>query len=144
MVYFLGTEHEAPLLDTWTKSSPRFYVSEPQPYELSAVRANLNLPFIRYIGAYTGCGCGYRSILRLGIQGEPEDPVATQSDHEALARYLHEVLAQNRSVQIYGCWSGEESQPLEQQRTVEVSEIASPEFAFRERELLTVTPEPPR
>lgn len=142
MVYVLGTEHEAPLLDVWAKSSPQFYVSEPQPDESNSVRANLTSPCIRYLGAYTGCGCGFHSILRSGIEYEPEDPPATQSDHEALVRYLHEVLAHNQAVQIYGCWSGDESQPAEHRRAVKASEIASPQFAFRERELLTVDLEP--
>lgn len=143
MVYFLGTGREAPILDTWTESSPRFYVSEPQPEELSGVRTNLPLPFVRYLGAYTGCGCGFRSIPRDGFRSDPEDPAATQSDHESLVRYLREVLTENQSAQIYGCWSGEESQPAERHRTIEVSEIASSDFVFRERELLTVTPDSP-
>jgi hypothetical protein len=143
MVYFLGTGREAPILDTWTESSPRFYVSEPQPEELSGVRTNLPLPFVRYLGAYTGCGCGFRSIPRDGFRSDPEHPAATQADHESLVRYLREVLTENQSAQIYGCWSGEESQPAERHRTIEVSEIASSDFVFRERELLTVIPDSP-
>lgn len=139
MVYSLGTGREAPILDQWTESSPRFYVAVPQPEELIGIRTNLTLPFVRYLGAYTGCGCGFRSIPRGGFRSDPEDPAATQSDHESLVRYLREVLTENQSAQIYGCWSGEESQSAEQHRTVAVSEIASSHFAFRERELLTVT-----
>jgi len=42
-------------------------------------------------------------------------------------------------MQIYGCWYGDEAKRPEHHRSVSIAELASPEFVFHERELITLT-----
>jgi hypothetical protein len=136
MVYYLGTECEAPLTGPWTESSPGFYVSEPRECE-QAVRHHLPFPCVRYLGARTGCGCGFRRDYG-GFVDVDSEKTATAADHTALAEYLRALPPQTRPMQIYGCWSGDESEPSEHFRTCTIEDLESPEFGFRERELITV------
>jgi hypothetical protein len=137
MAYFIGSDRELPPTTPWNEQHPAFYVEDAEPDELERVRKNLNFPYIRYAGAFTGCGCGFRSISEGADQATTEDPVAAQSDHESLARYLSS-LPTGAIIQLFGCWSGDETEPPLHRRTVSPADFAAPDFAFRERELITV------
>jgi len=140
MVYYLGCETDAPLTAPWSEMSAVFHVSEPRECEL-VVRRHLAFPCIRYLGAHTGCGCGFRRDYGGYIDANPDDPdeaAAAQSSHDALVAYLKALPPQQRPMQIYGCWSGDESRPPEHFRTCSISQLASSDFGFRERELITL------
>lgn len=145
MAYYLGSETDAPLTAPWSEASPAFHVSDPGECEF-VVRQHLAFPCIRYIGAHTGCGCGFRCSHDGCIDTDPDDPdeddpdedAAAQADHEALVAYLQAMPTQPRLMQIYGCWEGDESEPPEHFRTCSISELASSDFGFQERELITL------
>ncbi len=121
MAYFLSSDAELPLTHGWSETSPRFWVAEPRPDELERVRRNLTLQHIRYVGAHTGCGCGFRAVW--GNMPEPmvDDAAAAQSDHDAFAAYLRALpLA---PMQLYACWSGDEAEPPEHRRSVHIAEL---------------------
>jgi hypothetical protein len=140
MVYYLGSDCEAPLTAPWSEASPKFHVTEPRDCELVVCE---QLPFscVRYIGAHTGCGCGFRRDRGGYIDADPDDleeARAAQADHDALLAYLRALPPQSRPMQIYGCWSGDENRRAEHFRSCSIAELASPDFGFRERELLTL------
>ena len=138
MAYFLASTTPLPLTEAWSQESPRFYVGEAQPDELERLRTNLSAPFIRYVGAFTGCGCGFRSIAEGANYATTEDAVAAQADHEAFAAYLSS-LPQGAPAELLVCWEGDQSEKPLYRRTIRPQDIAKPEFSFRERELITVT-----
>jgi hypothetical protein len=140
MVYNLGSETDASLTASWSEASPVFHVSEPRECEL-VVRQHLPFSSVRYIGAHTGCGCGFRRSHAGYIDADPDDAdenAAAQADHEALVAYLRAMPIQPRPMQIYGCWSGDESLPPEHFRTCAISQLVSSDFGFQERELITL------
>lgn len=140
MVYYLGSETDAPLTEPWSEASSVFHVSEPRECEL-VIRQHLAFSCVRYLGAHTGCGCGFRREHGGYIDTDPDDTdeaAATQADHDALVAYLHTLPTHPRPMQIYGCWSGDESVPPEHFRTCTIAELASPDFGFRERERITL------
>ena len=147
MTYYLGRDSDTQLTAAWSEASPGFYVSEPQVIDVAAVLAavhqHLPFPIIRCLGSRSGCGCGFRCTLPGFI--EPRDAehiqaaVAQQADHDALAAYPRGLPKQTRPMQIYGCWAGDESVAPEHFRTCSIADLASPDFAFRERELITLS-----
>lgn len=140
MVYYLGSECEAPLTAPWSGDSPGFHVTEPRECDLG-VRQNLPFPCVRYLGARTGCGCGFRRDRGGYIDTDPdnlEEARATQADHDSLVAYLRALPPQSRPMQIFACWSGDERHPPEHFRSCSIAELASPTFGFRERELITL------
>jgi hypothetical protein len=149
MTYYLGCECDAPLI-AYSSTSPGFYVSQPQVIDVAAVLAavhqHLPFPVIRCLGSRSGCGCGFRCSLPGFIH--PIDPtdaecveeaVQQQADHDALVAYLRSLPEQTRPMQIYACWAGDESVAPEHFRTCSIAEFASPDFIFRERELITLS-----
>lgn len=139
MIYFLGCEGDAPLTAPWSEASPSFYVAQPESHQAERVRAHLPFPCIRSLGAHTGCGCGFRCDWAGPVDTDPEETAAAQADHDALARYLSGLPPQRRRMQIYGCWYGDEAKRPEHHRSISIAELASPEFVFHERELITLT-----
>jgi hypothetical protein len=142
MTYYLGCQRDAPLTAAWSSTSPGFYVSEPQVVDVAAVlatvRQHLPFPIIRCLGSHSGCGCGFRNQAAGFVKTDPEGIATQQADHEALAAYLRALPQQ--SLQIFVCWAGDENVPPEHSRTCSIAELASPDFIFRERELITLSP----
>jgi hypothetical protein len=128
MAYYLGCECDAALTPAWSKASSGIHVSELRDCD-SVVRERLPFPCVRWIRDHTGCGCGFRR--------DGEDSTK-QANHDALVAYLRSLPPQSRPMQIYGCWSGDESKPAEHFRTCAIADLASPDFGFRERELITL------
>ena len=147
MTYYFGCECDAPLIP-YSITSPGFYVSEPQVLDVAAVLAAVrqHLPFasIRCLGSRSGCGCGFRCSLPGFIEPRDAEHIEAaneqQADHEALAAYLRALPEQTQPMQIYACWAGDETFAPERFRTCEIGELASPDFAFQERELITLSP----
>ena len=138
MVYYLGTDGEAPLTPPWSKAAPAFYISEIDGPEREHVIRHLPHRNVVYIGSHEGCGCGFRSY-RDGylMEGDAKD-TDTDADHAGLAEYLDHLPASERPIQMLGCWSGDEKMPIEHTREISPSELLNPDFGFRERELITL------
>lgn len=111
MACYIASDIELPLSEAWSEQNPGFHVTDLQPDEMQRVRGTLALPFVRYVGAFTGCSCGYRSFSEGAVEPTTEDPSAAQSDHEAFADYL-EALPAGSSIQLLVCWEGDESEHL--------------------------------
>ena len=138
MVYYLGTDGDAPLAPAWDKSAPAFYVSTVDGPESEHVKKKLPQRCIVYLGSHEGCGCGFRSYRDGYLMGGDADEKDTAADHVALAEYLRTLPAKEGSIQIFGCWSGDESLAVEHLRDFKASDVLDPSFGFREREILTL------
>ena len=138
MVYYLGTDGNAPLTTPWSKDSPAFNVSEIDGPERDHVRKQLPHRNIVYIGSHEGCGCGFRSYRDGYLMEGDAKEADTDADHAGLADYLARLPASDRPIQIFGCWSGDESTPIEYSREISPSDLLDPSFGFRERELITL------
>jgi hypothetical protein len=139
MVYFLGCDFNAPLSPRWAEKKPAFYIGIPSQDEIDRVRTKLPHTHIRYLGSHEGCGCGFRSELNgYLVQREGEEAQVEAADHAALVAYLKALPREGRPAQIFGCWNGDETEAIAHQRECAIEELAAPEFAFRERELITL------
>jgi hypothetical protein len=138
MVYYLGSDGDVPLTLPWTKDAPAFHVTLIDGPESGHVKEKLPHRRLVYLGSHEGCGCGFRSYrdgyLMKG-DAEEKDVVA---DHAALAAYLSALPPSQSPIQIFGCWSGDESDPVEHFRDISPADVLDPQFGFREREVLTL------
>ncbi len=137
MAYYLGCECDAPLTPAWSKVPSGIHVSELRDCD-SVVRERLPYPCIRWIRGPTGCGCGFRRYCGDYVDVGPDGDNTMQANHDALVAYLRALAPQSRPMQIYACWSGDEGKPPEHFHTCSIAALASPDFGFRERELLTL------
>lgn len=139
MVLYLGCDCDAPRTAEWSQESPSFHVVDVPGDVLEAVRQKLPHQHLRYVGSHEGCGCGFRREMDgVPIIKEGDEAVAEAYDHSELVRYLMTLAKQDRHVQIFGCWSGDEGQPIAYQRDCSVQELCGREFMFRELEIITL------
>jgi len=74
------------------------------------VRAHFTLPHVRFLGAHTGCSCGFEyGVKELTTEEERAEDEAGRLSVAALHDFLETQLRQGRAVQLLSCWQGEES-----------------------------------
>lgn len=69
---------------------------------------------------------------------------AISDNQMRLHDYVAACLANEVTVELYSCWSGDESLPTEHDRTIMIAELLSGDFAFLERQRTIVTMYPER
>jgi hypothetical protein len=98
---------------------------------------HLTKPHLHYLGSDQGCGCGFQH-LPLDMMEDEEQRATVKTNQEGLARYLSSCLADEESIELFTCWNGDESHPLEHRRDIHVSDLLKDDFEFMEKELVTV------
>jgi hypothetical protein len=139
MVY-LASSREIALRD-----SSHLYVEE-LALEREAVRRWFSLPHVRFIGAHTGCSCGFPSVAGeepveydekfLEGEGDRADDLASV---RALLAVIDDALVDGEAVELLPIWVGDEGeQPLGAVHLVR--HLVDPErFFFTENFLYRVT-----
>ena len=108
---YLATSDEQPL-----RSSPELSVEEVEPSR-EAVRQWFSLPVVRFVGAHTGCSCGFPHVVAEepieywdGIfDGQDRDDDLRSVD--SLLALVREHVSATGEVQLYPVWDGEEASP---------------------------------
>lgn len=139
LMLYMATQSELPV-----RTSPELGVEEVEPSR-EAVRQWFSLPVVRFIGAYTGCSCGFPHV----IAEEPieywdgmfdgEDRDADLKSLESLLALVREHVAASGEVQLYPVNAGEEGRPPKGQITVDVGALDRETFFFNERFFYRVT-----
>lgn len=127
------------------RALPEMNVEEVEP-ERAAVRQWLSLPEARYIGAHTGCSCGFPSV----VADEPvayfdgmfddaeEDRAKNLASVRALFALLDELLAKSDVVELLPVWAGDEYGPPAGVMEVKRAQLVAEEFFFMESFLYRV------
>jgi len=135
MVVYIASSSPLPLIP-WREDHPAFNVTNLSEFE-RPVCHHFRLPNVRQAGSHTSCGCGFNE----GRQ-HPEcydDPASEQRDSLKSSSSLVRYIREHKVEQIYSCWSGDEGETKEFERSVTLNQLLAPEFFFRERELLAIT-----
>ena len=99
------------------------------------VRAKFSLPYVVSAGSHTGCGCGFTDQRGDWLHDRnPDDLAASLASSSRLAAYLRAHSIKD----LYACWGGDESEPVGSVRQISVEALLAPEFALKEREMLTL------
>jgi hypothetical protein len=86
---------------------------EPLDADHSAIARWLSLPELRYVGAHTGCSCGFPSVRGAEVieygdgffdETEPGQRAADLASVRALFALIDEVLAQSEAVELLPLW----------------------------------------
>jgi hypothetical protein len=141
LMLYLATSDVQPL-----RSSPELSV-EDVDVSRSAVRQWFSLPNVRFIGAHTGCSCGFPSVSA----DEPVDyfeGMFRDEDREKNLRSLQSLLAlvgehvaPSGEAQLYSVWNGEEGSPPKGTINVGLNALNAETFFFNEQFLYRVTGE---
>lgn len=119
---------------TWPREAQRFHTAQLRPAQ-EVVRSHFRVPHVLYAGSYEGCGCGFNFGRQYpGLENDEDHLTASRESVAELARCVREA----RVREIYACWFGDESEPTADERVLTPEALASPEFFFREQELLRI------
>lgn len=99
-------------------STPEIHVDVVDLHRV-AVRRWFSRPEIRFVGAHTGCSCGFPSV----VADEPieyYDGFFDETDHDrakdlasvrALFALIDDALSQSGLIELFAVWAGDESEP---------------------------------
>jgi hypothetical protein len=140
LMLYLATSNEQPLLD-----SPDLSVEKVEgPRE--AVRQWFSLPVVRFIGAHTGCSCGFPSVIAEapidyfeGMLDAAPDRVDDLRRVGRLLALVREHLTNAGEVQLYPVWDGAEGSPPKGTITLGVEGLDPRTFFFNEQFLYRIT-----
>jgi hypothetical protein len=123
-------------------------VEDVEPKRL-AVRQWLGLPVVRFVGAHTGCSCGFRSVVATEpIEFDPE--MFNEDDRNdaapkeraslaALMAMTRAFVERDGAVELLAVWDGDEGEPPLGTIDRGVSDLQPETWFFIERFLYRVT-----
>jgi len=105
LTVYLATRDEQPL---WKSSELSVEAIEAAA---EPVRRWFSLPVVRFIGADTGCSCGFRYVVAEEPieywEGMFEELDQKQDSTRALVRLIHEHVTATGEVEVYPLWNDE-------------------------------------
>jgi hypothetical protein len=123
-------------------------VEDVEPKRL-AVRQWLSLPVVRFVGAYTGCSCGFRSIVatepiefdpEMFHEGDGEDTTPEARASLAALMVMARTFAErDGAVELLAVWDGDEAEPPLGAIHRGVSDLQPETWFFIERFLYRIT-----
>lgn len=113
----------------------------------NAVRRWFSLPVLRFVGAHTGCSCGFPSVAAEqpveyydGVFDDAgEDRAADLASVRALFETIGRSLAEGGAVELLAVWVGDEAEPPRGTINLRFAEMEAEKFFFTERFLYKIT-----
>lgn len=135
LMLYVATHGDQPL-----RSSPTLRVEEIEGSGV-AVRQWFSLPTVRFIGAHTGCSCGFPHIVMAdepaeyfdGMFGDGEDRAADLASLRSLLALLREHVGTAGEVQLYPVWNGNEASAPKGTIDLALDTIDAGTFVFTEQ-----------
>ena len=140
LMLYMATDGDQPL-----RESPDLRVEDVEDSR-ATVRQWFSLPTVRFIGAHTGCSCGFPSVIAdqpvdyfEGMFNDDEERQADLNSVRSLLALIQEHVRAAGEVQLYPVSDGDESSPPK--GTIDIfSEALDPAtFFFNEQFLYRVT-----
>lgn len=131
---YLATSNDQPL-----RSSPELCVEEVEPSR-EAVRQWFSLPTVRFIGAHTGCSCGFPYVVAEepgvywdGLFDPGDERDADLRSLQALLTIVREHVTGFGGIELYPVWDGNEHLPPKGTIDVSLYSLAPETFLFTEQ-----------
>jgi hypothetical protein len=139
---YVGTAEPLPL------TSSRDLTIEEVKDAREAVTQWFSQPCVRFVGAHTGCSCGFPSVITeppplAYYEGMPLDSGNRADDLRsvtALLDVLRQTIAGSTNVELYPVSDGDESQPPRGAIEWQFGDLRADQFFFNERFMHIVRP----
>jgi hypothetical protein len=116
LMLYVATTGDQPYLE-----SDLLTVEDVDPSRM-AVRRWLTLPVVRFVGAHTGCSCGFRSIAvaepidydpaMFRQEDESDDAATARASLAALLAMARTLVERDGAIELLAVWDGDEAEPL--------------------------------
>jgi hypothetical protein len=124
-------------LPAWT--TPDLTVEEVDEAR-AVVRRWFSLPTVRFVGAHTGCSCGFPHVIAEEAIEYFDAMFAAEKERTADVRSVRSLIAlirqlveQGQPVELYPVWDGDEDKPPKGKVEWHVESLAPDQFFFNER-----------
>lgn len=135
---FIGVDEPLRTEDA-VKADDRFHFEDLQ-VEHSAVRALLSKPYVYYVAAWGGCGCGWFTGWS-PLSFLPSRRAARRRTAECVAQLkarLEDILTRSPSVELYLGWAGELDEAAARRTELTSRDFAAAELPLKQGDLATV------
>ena len=134
---YIATSHEPQRFET-----PQLRVEDVDPRG-TAVRQWFTLPVVSFVGAHTGCSCGFPSFGAEQpfeyYEGIFDGHDEREADLGSLRALLDLLKSLDEDVQLYAVWYGEEGDPPKGSLDLDLDAVDPERFFFIERFLYRTT-----
>ncbi|WP_367874562.1 hypothetical protein [Luteolibacter sp. Populi] len=134
-ILYMASDKILPLIP-YDPEQRAFCVQEPGSYG-GDIRTQFTKAHVYELGSDQGCGCGFPGEHDW-MNEDPEKLAATRDNQERLSRYLAACLEDEDSLELYGCWNGDESLPPVRHREITPQDVLGERFHFIEKEHILV------
>lgn len=122
MAVYLASDTPLPLI-SWSKDDPGFNVVELHDEE-KAVKRHFSKSHIYYVGAHTGCSCGF-------AEEKDERPEDALNSRKAFAAYVAKAIVTG-PLELFVCWEGDWGKNPERKIKLTPEDLIEPEKWHRE------------
>jgi hypothetical protein len=138
MAVFVAAAEPLPFIP-WNAAEPAFHLQAISDGE-QGVRARFTKPNVYFLGAHTGCSCGFNYGLRdvKGAEDQAEE-VASQASVAALRAYLRDAVERQGEVELFASWEEDWLTEPEQRLQITPDWFGGDSFAMPENVLFRVT-----
>jgi hypothetical protein len=139
MMLYLGSDAELPLIP-WDDNIHQSICVNELNDPIEYVRKHFSKPFIYYVGAYEGCGCGFSFGIYEAI--DEDDRLAYELGKKSVSdlfKYLRANSELTNNFEMYSCLAGDEPIPPEKHETIFLNEFEiGDSFEFKDRQFIMV------
>jgi len=135
-VLYMASDRERAVIP-WDEKNLNFHVTANDSDALKASQ-HFTKKNIYYLGSDNGCGCGFRRETD-GYIDDPKELASKAENHRNLHNYLKECLKDEQTIELFSCWSGDETDKVEHRQEIALSDLLRPEFIFLEHQFTIVT-----
>jgi hypothetical protein len=125
----------------WDEKLPAFHVKADDA-DAQKARRQFSKRYAYYLGSSSGCGCDFRREPDwIHEKRESDEKQKAMTNQSGLHAYVKECLVDEDTLELFGCWSGDEDKPIQNRRNIHVDDLLGNEFFFDDNnpELITVT-----
>jgi hypothetical protein len=138
---FIGADRQLTLIQYEAEKTPIHIMNISETEK--AVLDKIKKPYVYYIGAYEGCGCGFRYGITEKEYGkeyiEQEEEINGRASVDALFEYLSSQVKPGEEVILFNSWEGEFQQPIEKETTINLNIFQLPaSFQFENHERIRI------
>ena len=128
---YIGT-NEKQTTSAWKQDETVFYLEELKGDEI--VKEKFSKPFVYYVGADTGCSCGFAWEVE---NYEDPDEQDNKKSPQALIDFITK-RTKKEDIEFYCCWEGDWSDPIEEKIELDISDVGLDKYYFMEEKRFVV------
>lgn len=122
---YIGT-NEKQTTSTWKQDETLLYLEELKGDEI--VKEKFSKPFVYYVGADTGCSCGFAWEVENFDDPDEQD---NKKSPQALIDFIA-TQTKKEDLEFYCCWEGDWGDPIIEKIELNISDVSLDKYYFME------------